>query len=235
MPGLSPTKRDDQLNIPWSDVVQFLRQLSHDLRNHLNAAELQAAYVNELVSDSELTAEIRRLREMISTTAKALQNLSARLGHVRPNFMPYRAADLIGDLRNKIEGEFQDKKAEVRWNIQPAEGMMDVDPQLLPQAFVELFDNAFAHEPGHGALEAAAKIDNARFVFTLQEPKRSFELPLDNWGREPFRSVRQGHYGLGLNFARAIVEAHHGELHTQYDSAGSRLVTTVVLPVSQAH
>ena len=30
------------------DVVKFLRQLGHDLRNHLNAAELQSAYVAEL-------------------------------------------------------------------------------------------------------------------------------------------------------------------------------------------
>ena len=30
------------------DIVKFIRQLGHDLRNHLNAAELQAAYLAEI-------------------------------------------------------------------------------------------------------------------------------------------------------------------------------------------
>ena len=39
----------------WSDIVRFIRQLSHDLRNHLNAIELQSAYIGELERDEELT------------------------------------------------------------------------------------------------------------------------------------------------------------------------------------
>jgi K+-sensing histidine kinase KdpD len=229
----APTKRNEPLNVEWSNIVRFIRQVSHDLRNHLNAAELQAAYVNELVSDLELTAEIKRLREMISVTGKALQNLSARLGQVRPNLMPYRAADFVADLRTRIDKEFPDKKTEVRWDAELGDTMLEIDPQLLPQAFVELLANAFEHERGNGEIGASAKIDNGRFVFALREPKKDFGLALDNWGREPFRGVRPGHYGLGLNLARAIVDAHHGELHAQFDSAGSSLVTTVVLPISK--
>ena len=46
-------------------MVHFVRQLSHDLRNDLNAIELQSAYIGELTQDQELTTEIKRLREVV--------------------------------------------------------------------------------------------------------------------------------------------------------------------------
>ena len=51
----SSENRTDSLSLPWSDTVRFVRQLSHDLRNDLNAIELQSAYISELAQDQELT------------------------------------------------------------------------------------------------------------------------------------------------------------------------------------
>ena len=62
------------------DVVKFLRQLGHDLRNHLNAAELQSAYLAELAEDPELKEEIKRLRAMISEMGASLERLTSVLG-----------------------------------------------------------------------------------------------------------------------------------------------------------
>jgi len=57
-------------------------------------------------------------------------------------------------------------------------------------------------------------------------------LPTENWGRQPLGKVRQGHYGLGLNRVRAILEAHGGDLRVQYDPTASALVSTITLPIS---
>ena len=76
-----------------------------------------------------------------------------------------------------------------------------------------------------------AKIDDNRFLFTLHEPKDRFELPTQNWGREPIRKITLRHYGLGLNRVRVIVEAHRGKLHAQYDPNVSALITTLTLPL----
>ena len=77
--------RTDVPNVAWSDVVRFIRQLSHDLRNHLNAIELQSAYISELERDDELKSEIKRLREMISGLTSALHSLSKAVSEVKPN------------------------------------------------------------------------------------------------------------------------------------------------------
>jgi K+-sensing histidine kinase KdpD len=226
--------RIEMPSVAWSDVVRFIRQLTHDLRNHLNAIELQSAYISELERDDELKGEIKRLREMIAGLTSVLQSLSKGVSEPTPNPIAYRAADLTEDLRNKINGDFSRESTEINWEIQVSDAMLNVDPQLLQEAFTELFANAFRHDRDKGALVATAKIDNNQFVFTLEEPKARFELPTDNWGREPIRKISQGHYGLGLNRVRAIIEAHGGETYAQYSANASVFTTTLVLPASVA-
>jgi K+-sensing histidine kinase KdpD len=233
MASAASEDRSDSLSVPWSDTVRFVRQLSHDLRNHLNAIELQSVYISELDADPELKREIKRLRENISRLTAILQKLSAGLGEIKPNPISYRAADFIEDLRKKIAHDFPNESTEVSWENETGDSVLNIDPQLLQQAFIELFANAFQHDRGKGALVAMARIDKNRFVFALREPKTRFELPTENWGREPLRTISQGHYGLGLNRVRVIVEAHGGEMHAHYDSKGPMLVTTLTLPLSQ--
>ena len=232
MGSTASEQHTDSLSVSWTDNVRFVRQLSHDLRNHLNAAELQAVYISELTGDAELKTEIKRLRATIAGLGAILQKLSADLGQIKPSLMPYRAVDFVEDLRQKVAHDFPQESAAVDWEVQPGDAALNVDPQLLQQALLELFANALQHQRGQGPLAATAKIDNDRFVFTLRESKARFELSTENWGHEPLRKISQGHYGLGLNRVRIIVEAHGGELHAHYDPTESVLLTTITLPLS---
>jgi signal transduction histidine kinase len=228
----APQDAKDSPSVSWSDTIRFVRQLSHDLRNDLNAIELQSAYISELEPSEELLGEIKRLREMVSGLASTLQRLSRDVGDVKPTLISYRATDFMEDLRRKIDHDFPKQNTEITWEIQPANAMLNVDPQLLQEVFTELFANAFRHDRGEGQLLAKAKIEKKGFRFTLYEPKDRFDLPTQDWGREPIRKISQRHYGLGLNRVRAIVEAHGGDLRAQYDPKASTLITTLALPVS---
>ena len=231
--GSTASEHDtDSLSVSWIDIIRFVRQLSHDLRNHLNAAELQAVYIGELTGDAELKTEVKKFRATIAGLGTILQKLSADLGQIKPSFMPYRAVDFVEDLRQKFAHDFPQESAAVNWEVQPGDAALNVDPQLLQQALLELFANAFQHQRGQGPLAATAKIDNDRFVFRLREPKARFELSTENWGREPLGKISQGHYGLGLNRARVIVEAHGGEFSVHYNPTESVLLTTITLPLS---
>jgi K+-sensing histidine kinase KdpD len=235
MAGNSSEASRESLAVPWSDTVHFVRQLSHDLRNDLNAIELQSAYIGELTQDQELTSEIKRLREVVSGLNSTLQLLSRAVGEVAPNLITYPASEFLADMRTQIERNFSKENHEITWDVQLQNEMLKIDPQLFQEVFVELFANAFQHDRGKGALVARARITDGRFLFTLHEPKAVFSSETQNWGREPLRRIRQRHYGLGLNRIRAIIEAHGGELRAQYDPKAATLVSTVTLPVSSRH
>jgi K+-sensing histidine kinase KdpD len=211
-------------------MVKFVRQLSHDIRNNLNAVELQSAYLAELAEESEMKTEVQRLRAMVSEIGVALQRLTAGLSQANPNLIPYPAGDFVEDLKQKLAKEFPDNAAKVTWDVQLKDATLQVDPLLTQQAFLEIFGNAFHHERNIKSIEAKTWIDKNRFVFELREPKARFELSTTNWGREPLRNVSQGHYGLGLNRARSIAEAHGGDFRADYDRKTSTLITTLTLP-----
>jgi K+-sensing histidine kinase KdpD len=224
----------DSLSVPWQDTVRFIRQLSHDLRNDLNAIELQSAYISELTRDQELQSEVKRLREVVSGLNSTLQRLSRAVGDITPTMIPYQAAEFLADIHTEIGRDFPNDGDQITWDVQ-VDGMLSVDPQLLREVFAELFANAFRHDRSNGPLLASARIENDRLLFSLHEPKVAFASPTQNWGREPLRNISQRHYGLGLNRIRSILEAHGGQLQVQHDAKASALVSTITLPVSRGH
>src|SRR5260370_1395444 len=158
-------------SVRWHDMVKFVRQLSHDIRNNLNAVELQSAYLAELAEEGEMKTEVQRLREMISQIGTSLQRLTSGLSQANPNLIPYPATDFVEDLKQKLAKEFPDNAAKVTWDVQLKDATLQVDPQLIQQAFLELFGNAFQHERNIKSITAKAYIDKNRFVFELREPK----------------------------------------------------------------
>jgi K+-sensing histidine kinase KdpD len=172
------------------------------------------------------------LRGMISGLTSALQSLSKAISDVKPNPIPYRAADFAEDLRKKIDRDFSGESAAITWNVQVGDATLDVDPQLLQEALSELFTNAFRHIRGKGNVVLTVKMENGQFLFIMEEPKAPLEGSADNWGCEPLREVSPNHYGLGLHRVRAIIEAHGGKMHAHYDPNASILMTTLALPVS---
>src|ERR1700731_720498 len=111
MPTSSQQPGNDAPGVPWSDMVKFVRQLSHDIRNNLNAVELQSAYLAELAEEGEMKNEIQRLREMISRIGISLQRLTAGLSQLNPNLIPYPASDFVEDLKQRMAKEFPENAA----------------------------------------------------------------------------------------------------------------------------
>src|SRR5260370_989884 len=217
-------------SVAWPDMVKFVRQLSHDIRNNLNPVELQSAYLAEMAQDPEMKNEIQRLREMISEVGRNLQGLTSGLSQANPTPISYPAADLIEDLKQKLAKTFADNAAKVTWDVQLKDAALKIEPQFGQRWFLEVVPNAFQHERNVKSIAAKAYIDKDRFVFELHEPKAHFELSTENWGHQPLRNVSQGHYGVGLYRARSIAEAHGGDLRAKYDRKTSTFMTTVILP-----
>src|SRR3989441_9162756 len=133
-------------SVAWPDMVKFVRQLSHDIRNNLNAVELQSAYLAELALDPEMKNEVQRLREMVSEVGRNLQGLTSGLSQANPTPISYPAADFIEDLKQKLAKDLADNVTKVTWDVQLEDATLQIDPQLGQQAFFELFNNAFQHE-----------------------------------------------------------------------------------------
>jgi K+-sensing histidine kinase KdpD len=196
----------------------------------LNAAELQSALIAELTNDAELKAEIRRLRELVSQLGVTLQSLSAAVAEPRPTVLPYAAKDFIADLQKKIAHEFPEKRQAVKWEVLPADGMLNIDPELTEWAAEELFRNAFRHDPAGDEVQVQALVEGDWFTFSIREAKKE-EIDPAQW-TQPLQNLSHGRYGLGLRRARRIIAAQDGELTAKFDPASRTLTSTIRLPCS---
>jgi K+-sensing histidine kinase KdpD len=225
-----PTAVGTKQSVAWENFVKFVRQLSHDLRNQLNAVELQSALIGELTDDAELKAEVRRLREMVSQLGATLQSLSASVAEPRLTLLPYTVQDFIADVQKRIGHEFPEKETTIKWDMSSASATLNIDPQLTEWAAVELFRNAFRHGPSDDELQVKAFVTDEQFTFSLRETKGN-EIDPAQW-TQPLQNVSHGHYSLGLRRARRIVAAHGGELTAMFDPASRTLTSTITLPCS---
>ena len=126
---------NESLSVSWNDVTRFIRQLSHDLRNNLNAIELQSAYIAELATSEDLKTDIKSLREMVASLALSLQKLAKSVGEVSPNPIPYRALDLVQDLRSKIQRDLAQAANSQLANIS-TRGFVDIGDNVMIGGFI---------------------------------------------------------------------------------------------------
>ena len=234
---MSPTadvaSPSDTRDVPWNDVVRFVRQLSHDLRNHLNAIELQSTFLAELAQDGELKPEVQRLREMTYEIGVTLQKLTGAMSEANPRLMSYRVADFVDDLRQKIETERPKESGSIDWDVSWEMKLCRSIRSSCSKPRSNFSTTLSSTSAEKAIIVVHARTEGDHFVFELREPKKTFAALTENWGNEPLLKVGRGHYGLGLHRVRVIVEAHQGQLQARYVSESSCLHTTITLPLSR--
>jgi K+-sensing histidine kinase KdpD len=217
-------------------IAGFVRQVTHDVRNGLNSMDLQAAYLNELISDPEAIDELRRLRGLIQTTARQLQSISGNFWTSTPNLVTYAAKILIEDLRDRLKKTFVEsagKLEKIEWKVELGEESVSVDIEMLFGAITRLFENTLNFAEANGRVTARAFTERGRFILELSESKsQAPATDPETWGEDPFVSTKRGGYGLGIFRAKTLLSVQSGELQISYDSGRNLLVNRVSLPLA---
>ena len=233
----SAASTSDLPAVPWTRVENFVGQLTHDIRNGLNALELQLTFLGEISTDPEALDEIKRLRGTLGNVTKHLQSLRSSLGTTTPYPLEYPAGDFFDDLRERFAKLFPASDGKVVWEIAVGpEALVCIDPELTLGALVELLSNALHFTPNASpSVRALVSATNERATFLLQELQPAEpEIPPDDWGRTPLLTTRRGAYGLGLFRVRRCLETQGGTFEVEYSAGQNTLTTTVTLPLVSA-
>ena len=217
----------DGVEVPFDRVGKFVRQLSHDVRNNLGSMDLQAAYAAELVSDPEAAEELRKLRGMITNTAKMLQAVSGQYWVPKLNELTLPAHMLVEDFRDRLGKQHPEIASAIEWNVQLGEECVSVDLELIFGALVELCRNAFHFREPNTKITAVARAAERHFVLELRQRRTKVDALPETWGLAPLVSTRRGGYGLGLFHARQILGALGAELELSHDAAAAVVTTRV--------
>lgn len=221
---------ETSLELEWPRIAAFMRHYAHELRNHLNGFDLEAALLAELVQDGEASASVARLRTQIRQLTGSIQSLTAHFADPRPNRSPIGAREIFLVFQDQVPAVA--KAPRIEWTHSLGEESVNVDACDLARAVCELLTNA--RDFGIGAtMKADARVSEGRVLYVFAEPK-SAPINTEKWGYTPFLSTRRGGCGLGLLDIRRLVEASGGNVTHQYSPERKELLTTFGFDVAAA-
>ena len=217
--------------IPLPRLVNFVRQVTHDVRNGLNAIDLQSAFIAEIAPEGEVAEELGKLRKMVSHITRDMQELSSRFGELRPVFMEYPIQEFLLGLKEAVDAEFENQAKRIVWEEKAGDEEMTMDYTLLTNALMELVRNAIYFREGDAAIHFTVWNEKGNVVFEVRQARSRPATDWEAWGREPLSSSRRGGYGLGLFYVRRILDTLGGALATGYDAKSGELRVRLVLPL----
>jgi signal transduction histidine kinase len=215
------------------DEMLRLGQLAHELRNQIHTAllsleALQSGAVGLGGSTAAvLTRSVVGLRDLIDS---ALAEVRLESGLHRRG--PVSLRGFVGEITIAAQMHADSRKIElVVDSVDPAL-VIDVDPQLLTSALMNLLHNAFKYTPRPGRVALRTRTEQGHILIDVEdgcgglpETVELFRAFGDRRG-----SDRSG-LGLGLSISRKAVAANGGEIRA-LNLPGKGCIFTIDLPAS---
>ena len=180
-----------------------------------------------------LHSETARLGRLVEDLRQVSQAEEHQL-ELRPN--PTDAGQLLAHAAASFQAAYQEKGVDLQIERGVHVPDLDVDRDRIAEVLANLLSNALRHTAAGGAVTLSTSRVRDGFV-ELSVTDTGEGIPAESLNRvferfyrtDSARSRDSGGSGIGLTIARAIVEAHGGELRAESAGAdrGARFVLTL--------
>jgi signal transduction histidine kinase len=198
--------------------------LTHDLRSPLQAASMSAVILQRLVATPEAAAAVGRLQRSHRRLERLLRSLLDNLALDSGQELRFQAASVA--LEALVRDVVEENETALRGRVDlQGEATGWWDPDALFRVIENLLLNAVKYgEPGTPlTVRITPGVDHA--VLTTTNQGRA--IPAEEWESIflPFsrsQSARDGHqlgWGVGLTYARAVIQGHGGRVRVASSNA----------------
>ncbi|MFK7930596.1 MAG: ATP-binding protein [Myxococcota bacterium] len=215
-------------------VGQMLAQITHEVRNPLNALSLNAELMaDELTSlDGDRSTEAWDLLDIISTEIERLTQVT---GHYLQLARRPRAQIVDTDIDALVEDVARLVRPELDQNdvhldvVGPPTGTVPADGNQVRQALLNIVRNAV--EAGAKRLELTIERAGPSVVLSVADDGPGMSEEEAERALDPFWSSKATGTGLGLAITKQIVEDHGGSLVVD-STQGKGTTIRLVLPAA---
>ncbi len=223
----------DRLERSVDDQRRFMASVSHELRTpitiargHLELLEDRSRSTATAATGSDATVDdvVDLVRAELLTMQRLVADLMT-LGHAgEEDFVHLEAVrlrELFDELHLRIVGLGTHG---VRFAAVP-DDVVQVDPDRLAQAVLNLVTNAAVHAPTRTRIIVGALSDDTALVVYVDDDGAGIDERVLGSLFEPFVRSESAHgsTGLGLSVVRAVAEAHGGTVEVTTTELGTRV------------
>jgi signal transduction histidine kinase len=191
----------------------MLAQITHEVRNPLNALSLNAEMLSEELGrlDPSRKTEAWALLETVSGEIERLTAVTAHYLQLarRPKarLAPERLGDLVSDVVRLVHAELEQAGVRLEVALEPVPPQL-VDGHQLRQALLNVLRNAVEAHAHRLRLALTAEEGEVHIALTDDGPGMTAEEIARAF--DPFFSTKASGTGLGLAITRQILEDHEG-------------------------
>ncbi|HEX6853569.1 MAG TPA: ATP-binding protein [Candidatus Polarisedimenticolaceae bacterium] len=226
-----------QKALAWQEVA---RRVAHEIKNPLTPIQLSAQRLRKKFAEGaeDLPEVVAAATGSIEHEVAALKRLVdefsryARLPEPVPE--PVDAGAIVDSVAALYSGH---RGVAIEREVDPALGIVRVDPEQIRGVLVNLFDNAVAALSGKGRIRVAAKPWNGPGSLRLEVEDDGPGVPAAVRGRlfEPYFSMKRRGTGLGLAIVHRVVTEHGGTIRVEDGTwGGLRFVIEIPAPPGPA-
>lgn len=215
-------------------VGQMLAQITHEVRNPLNALSLNAELLGDELRDMDPDRGTEAW-EILDTISHEVDRLTSVTGHYlqlarRPaaRLTPTALGEVVDEVARLLRPELQRDGAALQVTIEPLPPV-SVDANQVRQALLNVVRNAVEAGGRALVLSLSRQGDEVRLTLADDGPGMSEEEVAR--ATDPFFSTKATGTGLGLAITRQILEDHHGAVEIS-SQPGRGTVLALVFPAT---
>jgi len=215
-----------------SSLGELAASVAHEIRNPLGAIK---GAVEILQDDFPKEHEKYEFFEIISAEVKRLNRIVEEfLGLARPRQVAHRSLNLLELIRAvSFLVSFKAKKRKVQLAVNiPGHIQVTGDPDLLKQAFLNIFLNAVESIENGGTVSINARDNETDVLVEVADTGPGIPTEVIKKMFKPFFTTKGEGTGLGLSIANRIFCGHGGSIAAE-SHAGDGTVMKIRLPKAE--
>lgn len=228
-----------QLSQAESLRKNLLADVAHELRHpiHILQGNLQAILDDVYPLSKEEIVRLADQTQHLTRLVQDLHDLSQAEAHQLPlQRQEMDIADVVKDAAATYKPLALGRQLDLHVELLGAIPTIQGDPARLRQVMLNLLDNALRHTPDEGKVLVTVQKQNGRLQVQVKDNGSGISpehLPFvfDRFYKLDRGRERSG-TGLGLAIAKAVVEAHGGEITVQSGGTGAGATFTLYLPLA---
>ncbi len=222
----------------------LIGSVSHELRTPL-ASILGAATVLSaapaLANEKKLRALVHDVRDEAERLNNDIQNLldASRISSdgLKPHIEWADPADIVHSAIERCRNRMSDRR--IVLNLPVDLPLIHIDPVLVEQALVQLFDNAVKYSHAGSQIAVTARARDGRMILSVADEGAGLtaaeQLKIwDRFARGERHAATTSGSGLGLWIANAFIAANGGKINAISEGPGKGTAMAIELPVTQA-
>ena len=216
-----------------STLGEMVAGVSHEIRNPLGIISSSAELLNKKMGPEDPMAQITDI--IIQESSRLNNIITDFLNFARPkapNLYPSRIVDIIAKNISFLSSQLEQRGFRIETRFEANSVMMDVDADMLYQAFLNILINAMQAMPEGGTITIKTKSAQQSLWIAFEDEGEGVSQQAMEKIWDPFFTTKEKGTGLGLGIVKNIIEAHEGQIRLENRKDGGVRVS-IRLPIHE--